>query len=80
MFDCIWGVFALNSHVEMGKTIVQSIDSKHLGIVIFWGSAFASPSGRTRFRKTHPKQNLTIGLLNLVRQPYVPADVCMLAR
>ena len=46
------GVFlASNVDKEIGKTILQSIRSKHFGILIIW----RSPLGRTRFPGNEPK-------------------------
>ena len=51
------GVFSpSNLHVEMGRTIVQPIRSKHLEIFTIFENSFASPSGKTHFRKAHTKR------------------------
>lgn len=41
---------------RMRRTLVQSIESKHVGIGIILRSSSASSSGRAYFRKTHHKQ------------------------
>jgi len=43
--------FASNLHMDMGKTIGQSLRFDFLGFYIF-GSSFASPSGQIHVRKT----------------------------
>ena len=47
--------FAWNLHMEMGKTIGQSIRSEHFGILQF-GEFFCQPFGEIHFRKTDPKR------------------------
>jgi len=49
-------VFASNLHVEKLRTMVQSIRSKYFVVSNYFGGYFASPSGRTYCRKTHPKK------------------------
>ena len=40
------------------ETMVRSRRSKHFGIFTISGSSFASPSGRTHFRKGHPNTQI----------------------
>jgi len=56
VLECIWGVFASNLDVEMVKTILQSIGSNYSYMFNISRYSFASPSGRTHFRKTIPTQ------------------------
>jgi len=48
-------LFASNLHLEIGKTIGQSTRSEQFWIFYNCGSSFASPSGKTHFRKNAPK-------------------------
>jgi len=74
-------VFASNLEVDMIKTIVQSIESKHFVIFKIWGGSFDSPAGRTHFRKAHQRQKrIKLLYFHDVSMNFVPtrnvADVC----
>jgi len=59
VFKCIGDVFTVNLHMEMGKTIGQSIISEHLGVLQF-GELFCQPF-REKYilEKTHSERTTT---------------------
>jgi len=67
------GLFlASNLHVDMLNAIVKSIESTHLGILNIWGGSFASPSGRTHFRKSTPKTQIDPNIVLIMCVPINP--------
>ena len=67
------GVFvASNLHVDMGKTIVQSIRSKHFWIFTMLGYYFARPSGDHIFGNHKNTMKLNIKFHGIAVGP-VPA-------
>jgi len=62
---------AANLHVEMGKTVVQPIKSKHVGILQLGGVLLPALCGEHNFWKTHPKQT-NQNSVALFRPPTVP--------
>jgi len=47
--------FASNAYVEMGKTIVESVESKHVVILYHFGECFCQPFEENTFSKYTPK-------------------------
>ena len=60
---------ASNLHVEMVETIVKSSRSENVWIVIIWAGAFASPPGKTHFRKNTSDTNIKPNIL-------ISSDLC----
>jgi len=51
---------ASNFHVEMGKTIGQSIISKHFGIFTILGVLLPAPRGKHIIEKMYPKRKMKV--------------------
>jgi len=49
VFKCIWSFFALNFHVEIGKTIRLSIRSERFEIFTIWEGLLAALRGKYIF-------------------------------
>jgi len=63
----IWGVFCIELACGKGKTIAQSVKSKHLQLVPF-GGVLCQPFGENTFSQNAPKTTTRRYLMNLSKQ------------